>query len=146
MASANLDLVRSIYAAWEHGDFSSAEWADPEIEFAVIADGPTSASTRGLRGMAQSFGEFLATWDDYRVEVDEYRELDGERVLVLLRASGRGKTSGLDLGEMRTAGATLFHVDAGTVTRLVIYPYRERALVDLGLAAGDGSTCRQQDR
>jgi hypothetical protein len=89
--------------------------------------------------MAQTFREFLGTWDDYRVEVDEYRELDDERVLVLLHASGRGKTSGLNLGQMRTEGATLFHVHAGTVTRLAIYPYRERALADLRLAPDAGA-------
>jgi ketosteroid isomerase-like protein len=131
--SENLDLVRSILAAWERGDFSSAEWADPEIEYAVIADGPTSSNTTGLVGMAKGFGGFLSAWEDLRVVVEEYRELDGERVLVLTHASGRGRTSGLVLGEMRTGGANLFHVRGGKVTRLAVYPNRERALADLGL-------------
>jgi hypothetical protein len=39
MASANVHLVRSIYAACEHGDYSSAERADPEIEWA-FDEGP----------------------------------------------------------------------------------------------------------
>jgi hypothetical protein len=32
--SANLDLVRSIFADFERGDYTSAEWADAEIEYA----------------------------------------------------------------------------------------------------------------
>jgi ketosteroid isomerase-like protein len=131
--SENVDLVRSIFAAWERGDFSSADWAHPEIEFDVIGSVPGEART-GLEGMAEGFREFLSAWADYRVEADEYRELNSERVLVLLHAtSGRGKTSGVDLEQVRTAGATLLYIQDGKVTRLVIYPYADRALADLGL-------------
>jgi ketosteroid isomerase-like protein len=136
--SANLDLVRSIQAAWQRGDFSSVEWADPEIEY-VIADGPSPGRWRGLAEMAEGWRDFLSVWEEYRAEADEYRELNGERVLVLLHVSARGKTSGLDLGQMATRGANLFHVRGGRVTRLVIYFNRDRALADLGLAPETGA-------
>lgn len=137
MPSANLELVRSIYASWVRGDFSSAEWADPEIEF-VIADGPAPGSWTTLAGMAEGWRSWLGAWEEWRVEgVDEYRELDDQRVLTLGRFSGRGKTSGVEVGQMRSGGAALFHVQGGKVTRLVIY--HERALAELGLAPETGS-------
>ena len=77
--------------------------------------------------------EFLNAWDDLRPEVDEYREVDDERVIVLDHPTGRGKTSGLDLRRMNIRGAQLFHVRDGKVTRIVHYFDRERALADLGL-------------
>ena len=135
--SANLDLVRSIYADWERGDFHSVGWADPEIEY-VIVGGPVSGAWAGLDGMAVGWRGWLDAWTDYRTEVDEYRQLDDERVLVLTHDSGRGKASGLDLGEMGPKAAVLFHVREGKVTRLVIYFEREHALADLGVAPEGG--------
>ena len=52
--------------------------------------------------MAEAHRDFLSAWEDFRQGVDEYRELDGERVLVLSHFSGHGKTSGLELEEMRS--------------------------------------------
>ena len=134
MASPELDLVRSIYAEWERGDFSSAEWADPEIEYAQ-ADGPAPGAFQGLAAMAAAFRDWLSTWEGWRVEAEEARELDGGRVLVLFNFSGRGKASGLEVGQMWTKGASLFHVSGGKVTRLVQYLDRANALADLGLPA-----------
>jgi len=132
MSQANVELVRSIYAAWERGDYSSAEWAHAEIEY-VSADGPAPGSSTGLAGMAGVFSEWLSAWEDWRVEAEEYRELNGERVLVLFHFSARGKTSGLDMGQISTEGASLFHVRGGKVTRLVQYFDRPRALEAVGL-------------
>jgi len=75
--------------------------------------------------------DFLSAWEEYRVWVDEYRKLDDVRVLVLVRFSARGKSSGSELKQMRTQSATLFHVRDGKVVRLVVYWQRERALIDL---------------
>jgi ketosteroid isomerase-like protein len=131
--SENLDLVRSISAAWERGDWSTAEWAHPEIEY-VFADGPAPGTWRGLSGMAQAWRTFLNAWEDLRYEAEGYRELDSERVLALHRFSGRGRASGLELAQMRAKGAGLFQMCEGKVTKVVTYLDRERALADLGLA------------
>jgi ketosteroid isomerase-like protein len=137
-APSNVDLVRSIFAAWERGDYSSAAWAHPEIEL-VFADGPSPGSWTGLAGLAEGWRGVLSAWEEYRHEADEYRELDGERVLVLHHWSGRGKTSGLEVGRMRAQAAILFHVHDGKVTRLVGYFDRERAFTELGLSSEGGS-------
>jgi hypothetical protein len=84
--------------------------------------------------MERSWREFLSAWQDVRVGVEEYLPIDDERVLVLMRLSGQGKTSGLDLSEIRSGGASLFHVDDRKITRFVNYWDRERAFADLGLA------------
>lgn len=135
MGSANLELVRSICAAWGRGDFSSAEWADSEIEY-VIADGPSPGAWVGLAGMAEGARTLFGAWENLRAEAEEYHELDSRRVLVLVHNTGRGKTSGVELGRMHAGGAILFELRGGKVTRLVTYWQRDLALAALELIPG----------
>jgi ketosteroid isomerase-like protein len=130
--SANLDLVRSIYAAWGCGDVSSLDWAQSEVEY-VIVDGPEPGSCTGPAEMAEAMRNILNTWENARIEADDYSELDDVRVFVLNHLSGRGKTSAIEVGRIQPNGAAVLHVRDGKVTKYVSYHDRARALADLGL-------------
>ena len=133
MPSANVELVRSIYAGWERGDFGAADWAHPEIQF-VAAEGPDPGQSKGVAAMAERWRQWMTVWENYRSEAEEYRELDGECVLVFMRHGGRGKTSGVEVEQLDRRGANLFRIRHGKVVRLTLYWDREQAFRDLGLA------------
>jgi ketosteroid isomerase-like protein len=130
--SENLDLVRSIYAAWERGDWSSVAWADSDIEFSYVG-GPEPGSWSGVADMAKRYRDWLRGWKDFRAAPEEYIVVDSERILVLVRNSGRGKASGL--GVVERSVANLFLLRDDKVARLVVYWDRDRAFADLGLEA-----------
>ena len=137
MSSPNVDLVRSIYADWERGDFRSVEWADPEIEYVQAEWGMfPRTSSPGLVGMADAARARLEVLKDVRALAEECRELDDRRVLVLDRTIGRWKRSGIEFRESTSTllvGAHLFHLCDGKVAKLVAYADRDSALADLGL-------------
>jgi ketosteroid isomerase-like protein len=81
----------------------------------------------------------MGAWEDFRIEADEYLELDEERVVVLVHFTGRGKASGLEIEHLQGKGAHVFHFRDGRVTRRVVYFDRDRALAELGLAPETGS-------
>ena len=128
----NLDLVRSMYAAWQRGDYSSADWAHPEIEF-VLADGPDPGVWTGVAAMAAAWRKRLSGVEEHRNEAQEYREVDPERILVIHHRNARGKTSRLELARLGSPGAAVIHVRNGKVTRLVSYMNCEHALADVCL-------------
>jgi ketosteroid isomerase-like protein len=124
--------TRPIYADWEHGDFSKAEWAHPDIEW-VFADDPTEGRSTGLEEGAATFRRWGEQWEDFRIGADEFIELDADSVLVLARFGGRGRVSGIDVGQLPDQVAAVFYLRGGKVTRYVVYWDRDRALADLGL-------------
>jgi hypothetical protein len=132
MSHEDVKIVRSIFKAWERGDFRAVDWAHPEIEFGWM-DGPSPGRWKGLEALSEAWGEWLQAWADFRAAADEYRTLAQGRVLALNSFGGRGRTSGVGVGELMTRGASVFCLDRERVTRLDLYWDRDRALVDLGL-------------
>ena len=133
MASDNVERVRAIYEPWTRGDwFGPTDWAEPDIEY-VMVDGPNPGSWRGLRAMGQAWRETISGFSEFRVEIEEIREVDEDRVLVLTRNTGRGESSGFELGSVATRGANVLHMRDGRVSRLAAYFNRDLALADLGL-------------
>jgi ketosteroid isomerase-like protein len=90
-----------------------------------------NGSVTGRDGLVRAMRNLFGAFEDFRVEAEDCRELDAQRVLVLTKPSGRGKTSGLEIGQK---GAEVFEIRNGKVTRIVVYFDRDRALADLGLA------------
>jgi ketosteroid isomerase-like protein len=137
MPSRNLDLVRSIYADFERGNYFAGDWRAPELEF-VMADGPEPGRWSGVAAAAQRWREFLHDWQDTHPQAQEYRELDDESVLVLFRPGGRGKGSGLEVADTGARAATLFQIRGGKATRVVVYLDPEHAFAELGLPPEGG--------
>jgi hypothetical protein len=106
------------------------EMDSSDLEF-VIVDGPRPGSWKGA--VPEGFRTWVDAWEEFRTEADEYRELDDERVFVLTRFSGRGKTSGLELDELLSKAAHVFHIRDGKVMKVAVYFDRQRAFADLGL-------------
>ena len=111
----------------------------PEIEF-VIVDGPAPGSWKGVASASAAWRDFLDAWQEWHVEVNDYRELDDERILVGMLGAGHGTASGLRVRQMRVKMASVFHVQDGKVARLVNYFDYGRALADLALHQKSSST------
>jgi hypothetical protein len=77
--------------------------------------------------------DYSSPWESVRVEADEFRALDDEPVLVLIRQHGRGKTSGDGaFGRGHGCGE---RAARPRQTGHEVHPNwdRDRALADLGL-------------
>ena len=128
MSEENVEIVRRIFEAWGQGDYSTADWAAPDIEF--VMETPGGGSWRGLKAMRSAWGDFLRAWQDFRATGEEIIDA-GDNVVVLHEFAGQGRESGLPIRGMR--GAALFTFEGGTVVRLVLFGNWDEALEAAGL-------------
>jgi ketosteroid isomerase-like protein len=129
MRERNVEVVRRGYEAFGRGDLGAAmelfhpdvEWHDPER--------PGGGTYRGHEGVLRNLAEWLEGWEEFRLEPEEFLEA-GDQVVVLVRQSGRGKGSGVEI-EGRLA--QVFGLREGKVVWARTYTSREEALKAAGL-------------
>jgi uncharacterized protein len=102
MSRANVELVEGFFAGAASADKQTllaalpeliSQGCDPEIEWAEDPQRADRRIYRGHAGVRESFEHWLAGFDDYSMEADEFIDC-GDRVLVAGRERGRGAASG----------------------------------------------------
>src|SRR5688572_14054408 len=80
------------------GDFDAffREFVHPEVEWAPLEAGPDAAISFGEGPVKARLIEMLELVDDPRIEAEEFIDA-GEKVIVAIRISGRGRASGINI-------------------------------------------------
>jgi ketosteroid isomerase-like protein len=126
--SENAGIVRRIYDGFSSADYQAAlAMLDPAIEWRAIEDTETR---HGVEGAAASVLGWLEMWDGHRVEPEEFIEA-GDRVLVTVLLSGRGKQSGVQIEDRYFA---VWTIRDGRAIAYNEYPTKQEALDAVGLS------------
>jgi hypothetical protein len=92
----------------------------------------TAREFHGYEGLAAVMRELLESWDEIHWRPDQVHDLGGDRYLVLIEVSGRGRGSGVELD-----GDQIGHLVTlrdGRAERLEVYRGWDTALEAAGLA------------
>jgi ketosteroid isomerase-like protein len=112
----NIELVRRLYGAlasegspreYERRltDEALGQYLDPGIEWVPVAQSLLAVERyRGYDGVRRFWGEFLSTWESYRVEPLRFDDA-GDQVAVVVHIVGR--THALEVDETRSSLLTL---------------------------------------
>ena len=127
-----MDTLEAVYDAINRSDLDEilhlqaedVEWHGP-VAFPDLA-GPHRGHD-GVRAYAQHISD---AWEEFTVRPERFLDL-GERVLVLTRERGRGRSSGIEVQSQPTAH--LWTLRDGVVVRFQVFWDREEGLEAAGV-------------
>src|SRR5512133_13441 len=135
MSEENVELARRGYEAFARGDLDAVlGLLDSHIEVRpggilstgeIMGEGPY----RGHAGFLKYAEQWLEPWEEYQLIPEEFIDA-GDRVVVIYRAVGRGKGSGI---EIESRQAHVWTIRDGKAVRWEIFARREEALRAAGL-------------
>jgi ketosteroid isomerase-like protein len=94
---ANVETLRRGYAALNRGDVSGVlEMIAPDIAWHSGQWTPEGEDGRGRESFRRFLQSWLESFEDFRVEPEEIFER-GEHLVAVVRQSGRGRASGIEV-------------------------------------------------
>jgi ketosteroid isomerase-like protein len=132
-ADADVALLNGMLEQWGRGEFWNAEPYADDVVF--VRSGPDGGEYHGIEGLTAAWRDFLAAWDDFRIQTEGVATgADGMYVL-LLRLLGRGKGSGVTID---AEVANVVTMRDGLIARLEMHWDRDAALTAAGAGEDAG--------
>jgi ketosteroid isomerase-like protein len=130
MSDDNVEIVRRMWDAFLAG---GVEAGLPYLANDVEWDGtnlPDGRVGKGHKAVLDHVARWADTWDEWTVDVEQIRGVQGEKVLVFIRERGRS-SSGLEMDERH---AELYTVSDSKVVHRVGFSDPRDALAKAGLS------------
>jgi ketosteroid isomerase-like protein len=132
-ADADIALLNRLLEQWGKGEFWDAEAYADDVVF--IRSGPDGGEYHGIDGLSAAWRDFLAAWDDFRIQAEGVVAGDAGVYVLLIQLQGRGKGSGVSID---AAVANLVTMRDGRIARLEMHWDRDAALTAAGAGEGAG--------
>jgi uncharacterized protein len=132
MSEENVEVLRRGYEAFGRGDVDAVlELLAPDVDWAPAIGAILGVeSLRGREAVRQFLSRDLFDgFDQFRAEPLSFEDL-GDFVLVMVRYTGRGESSGIEMDQRLAA---LYEIRNRQVVTMCDYPTREEALEAAGL-------------
>jgi len=132
MSRENVEIVRRGYEALNQRDvdqFLSYFAPEMEVDFSESV-GPFSDVYRGHAELKTFWESFFEAWDEIHWEIDELRDLGGDRVLTATHVIARGHGSGIPTTHYH---AVIWKIRGGRIRRVKFFPDKQDALEAAGL-------------
>lgn len=132
MSQENVEIAKRVMDAYNRRDVDAyVDCATPDFELVPVFVGAVEGgSYQGREGIERVFEATRDTWDDYRIVADEFRDL-GDRVLLVGRAEGRGRSSGVSVD---APFGSVVDFRGGKISRIRSYLDHGEALRAAGLS------------
>src|SRR4051794_20834983 len=127
MSEENVEVVRASMEAAERGEVELAlSYYSESVVFQPLVAGPY----HGRAGVAEQMLTWMQEFDDYWFDSEQYLDA-GDRVVLLWRQGGVGKTSGI---RVENEGGTVFNVENDLIQHAQVFAERAQALEAAGLS------------